>query len=55
MAQIYFLNQAKSFIYPRKFLNFMVMQIGKPENEGTYFRVSFSLSFSFGHGDVLLV
>ena len=40
--KINFLNQAESVMsesLSRKFLNFMVMQIGKPENEGTLFRV----------------
>ena len=40
--KINFLNQAESVMSEslcRKFLNFMVMQIGKPENEGTLFRV----------------
>ena len=36
MAKNYFLKQAKTFT--SEFLNFMVMQIRKPENEGTLFR-----------------
>ena len=38
MAKNYFLNLAEPFSQKAKFLNFMVMQIRKPENEGTLFR-----------------
>ena len=38
MAKVIFLNQQKSFIQEATFLNFMVMQIRKPENKGTFFR-----------------
>ena len=38
MTKIYSLNQASQLRQKAKFLNFMVMQIDKPENEGTLFR-----------------
>ena len=39
MAKKYFLNQAESFMSEKaKFLKFMVLQVRKPENEGTLFR-----------------
>ena len=38
MAKNYFLNLAEYLRQKAKFLNFMVMQIRKPENEGTSFR-----------------
>ena len=36
MAKNYFLNQAKYLRQKAKFLNFMAMQIRKPENEGPF-------------------
>ena len=39
MAKNYLSNQAESHLRQKaEFLNFMVMQIRKPENEGTLFR-----------------
>ena len=38
MTKNQFLNQAELLSQKAKFLNFMVMQIKKPENEGTLFR-----------------
>ena len=37
MAKNYFLNQTESLLQKAKFLNFIVMQITKPTNEGTLF------------------
>ena len=38
MAKVKFLNQAESFKSKATFLNFLVMQIRKPENEDTLFK-----------------
>ena len=38
MAKNYFLHQAEHLCQKAKFLDFMVMQIRKPENEGNLFR-----------------
>ena len=38
MAKVIFLNQAESLCQKTTFLNFIVMQIRKPKNEGTLFK-----------------
>ena len=38
MAKKYFLHQAEHLCRKAKFLDLMVMQIRKPENEGNLFR-----------------